>query len=98
MAGVVFCALGGFTQHITTASAAVTDEQDLMTLDYLDPFNLTVTPLTVTRDIFGSTGLLLSSDSDISPDDYLSSLYVQPLKIWIPYRPMFRSPCAPSPY
>lgn len=100
LVGVFFCALGGFTQQITSTNAAQTDDQNLMTIDYLDPFDLTVTPLTLATDraLVRDTSLLAAPASTTlsSTTFLLTSAYSQPLKIWIPYRPTFRSPCVPS--
>lgn len=109
LTGVFIFAVGGFT-HTSTLVAAQAEEDLLMTMDYLDPFDLTVSSLSVSRaSTGGSLKIAVAPASEpasapasepepvsaeITPDSY--SLYAQPLKIWIPYRPTFRSPCTPS--
>ena len=88
-AGIVLCLVAGFT----STSQVVAAGENPGSLDYLDPFTLTVTPLSSTEatsaDPLLETLLMGSTESSSSP-------YVPPAKIWIPYRPTFRSPCTPS--
>jgi hypothetical protein len=79
--------------HNGLLAAADEEEQGLMSLEYLDPFDLTVTQMTYTEQA-GSSSLMLGLSS-VEPAG-ASSSYSPPLKIWIPYRPTFRSPCVPS--
>ncbi|MCK5000348.1 MAG: hypothetical protein KAS23_12465 [Anaerohalosphaera sp.] len=99
--GLIFCAVAGFAT--SQLAAAEKDEVGLGTMDYLDPFNLTVTSATFSENSFGP-GISLRTGSAAAP---LSSNFAPsagssttavtpPLKIWIPYRPTFRSPCVPS--
>ena len=88
--GLVVCLATGFWQ---TPALFAADPEPAGSLDYLDPFTLTVTPLSSTEatsaDPLLETLLMGSTASSSSP-------YVPPAKIWIPYRPTFRSPCTPS--
>lgn len=93
LAGAFVCAVAGFT-HTSNLAAAEADEQDLMTMDYLDPFDLTVTSYSVSAAPAGEA--MLSTEMDTAVAAAPTSAYSQPLKVWIPYRPTFRSPCMPS--
>jgi hypothetical protein len=88
MAVAMMCLVTGLTQ--LSQAAAAEEEEDLITLDYLDPFDLTVTSLILDAPLRLS-GL---GTTDVDGDD-LSDIAV-PTKIWIPVRPTFRSPCVPS--
>jgi len=84
VAGLILCISAGFL-NTTELLAAEQQENDPMSMGYLDPFNLTVEAL-VSMDTSATTEPALTGGH---------SEYVPPLKIWIPYRPTFRSPCAP---
>ncbi len=89
IAVVVFCVVAGFT-HTSQVRAA--EEKDSVDLYYLDPFDLTVTLMSVIEVPLVSD----TSASTTTTTESASSPYVPPTKIWIPYRPTFRSPCVPS--
>ena len=74
IAVIAVCLVMGLTQ-MPQARAAEEDKNQSM--DYLDPFELTVLTM------------------DITPTSSSYSAYI-PTKIWIPYRPVFRSPCVPT--
>lgn len=88
--GLVLCAVAGLTR--TSQATAAEEELDLMSMNYLDPFDLTVTAVSAAPEKDTQLDMLVMS----STAEAASSPYAQPLKIWIPYRPTFRSPCTPS--
>ena len=94
IASVVFVTMTGFTQsdHLWAA-----EEEDMMTMEYLDPFELTTSSFAVSANSTDDalTTTTLSSEPTMTTMSSTSP-YAQPLKIWIPYRPRFRSPCTPS--
>ena len=87
IAGVILCAVAGFT-HTSQAMAAGDETMDM---GYLDPFTLTVTQQTTAPAADPILDMMLLGGSESSSSDY-----VPPAKIWVPYRPTFRSPCTPS--
>jgi len=98
MAALMFCAFAGFARKNSALAADKVADSDTVVMEYLDPFDLTVTTISasaaestaeIDNFLFDSV-ILASSSSSIYSD------YAQPLKIWIPYRPVFRSPCTPS--
>jgi hypothetical protein len=93
-------------------SVTAADQQaddDPLTVDYLDPFDLTVRQMVVSQNIGSVTDTTSVSSSVASVTTTpapsavqplivsgpTTSAYAQPLKVWIPYRPTFRSPCTP---
>jgi len=103
----IVCAAAIFLmQPGKVAAADQAETLDPMTIDYLDPFDLTVRQLLVSQSVSTSGAFesaqptavttvsapLVVSESSPTP----SSPYVKPLKVWIPFRPTFRSPCTPS--
>lgn len=88
IAGAILCAVAGFTT--TGQVAAAGEEPDPMSMEYLNPFDLTVTPVSEAEPDQMLEMLILSDPPETT------SPYANPLKIWIPYRPTFRSPCVPS--
>ena len=88
IAGVILCTVAGVT-HTSQAMAAGDETMDM---GYLDPFTLTVTQQTTAPAADSMLlDMVLMGGSESSSSDY-----VPPAKIWVPYRPTFRSPCTPS--
>ena len=89
--------IAGFS-HISQVTAA-TEETDQVTLDYLDPFDLSVMmwnqePGPVELGSVRPTPDMMLTGG-IQDDGTLQSIAF-PDRIWIPRRPVFRSPCTPS--
>jgi len=86
---VLMIGLMAGANHIGQATAAAAQESDEM--DYLDPFTLTTMSF---NDASTTASMTIEPDSSIGDTDVWE--YAQPLKVWIPERPVFRSPCVPS--
>ena len=93
LAAAIFLAVGGFTQSSRLAAAETEDDGTLVTMDYLDPFDLTVQSYFAPAN---SPDRVVTTSETTFVSASSSAAYTQPLKIWIPYRPRFRSPCQPS--
>ena len=92
IAVAAICLVAGFG-HLNPVTAAAADEElDLFSMGYLNPFDLTVTSEPVRQLSSTSSGTIESGGIG---DDSVEAL-AYPDKIWIPVRPVFRSPCIPS--
>ena len=89
--GLVLCAVAGWTRT-SQAAAAADEELDLLNMGYFNPFDLTEDPVSSLSARNMATPLGMNSTLDLTGLEAIA----QPLKIWIPVRPTFRSPCTPS--
>jgi hypothetical protein len=117
------CAVAVFLMHPGKAAAATQAATlDPTTIDYLNPFDLTVRQISVSQSVstsgnsvpVQSSAVTMSSVSQTSVTTSPASVATpltrdsssisysvnsaKPLKVWIPFRPTFRSPCTPSLY
>lgn len=103
----IACAVAVFAIHPGNLAAAQEDQDSAgLTIDYLDPFNLTIQQISLSPAEVSSLSVssaVLTPVAATAPADALASdgvssgsTYVKPLKVWIPFVPTFRSPCTPS--
>ena len=88
---VTLCLIAG-VYRIDQAAAAT--EQDAGLMEYLDPFTLEVISVSSADTTNQDADLMMMGMSDITDNSVWD--YAQPTKVWIPKRPVFRSPCVPS--
>jgi len=87
----IICLVAGFNQ-IGQATAAT--EQDEAAWDYLDPFTLQVLSMSAQDTAQALPSESIGVTGDTGPTDVFD--FATPEKVWIPERPVFRSPCVPS--
>ena len=94
---VAILALAAGSRQASQVAAASNDkDKDSITLEYLDPFDLTVMSLYPdSGSIRLSTTQMSITGGGILDQGTLESIAYPP-RIWIPERPVFRSPCIPS--
>ncbi len=90
---------------VALASRQESDQLGLSEMDYLDPFSFEVTSYAMTRsqaaDAPAATETLFmatATEPDLGTMGTLESTsgFRRPPKVWIPYKPTFRSPCVPT--
>jgi hypothetical protein len=104
--GAIVCVIVILLMHPGKVAAAAQEEMlDPMTVDYLNPFDLTVRQITVSQSastlsspvsVQSSPAMTSTSVTSSFAPPAPTSSYAQPLKVWIPFRPTFRSPCTPT--
>ncbi len=89
---------------VAFASRQESDQLGLSEMDYLDPFSFEVTSFAMARSqaapqAIEQMSMATPTESDSGTIGTLSGdspPYRVPPKVWIPYKPTFRSPCVPT--
>lgn len=93
IAGLVICMVACFSAN--RLMAAQGEEKESSGMEYLNPFDLTVSSIDFLDTVRAPQEAPVAASSDASSVSAPPSV-PKPVMIWIPYRPTFRSPCVPS--